>query len=409
GGLLVLPGGVDPHVHIQMPAGATSTCDTWASSTRAAAFGGTTTVIDFVEPSFPGQLLLQSFHSRLSEAQGESAVDYGFHMTLCAGDRATLDQVPEVVRAGMPSFKLYTTYAGFRLTDDELLAAFQAIAKAGGLALVHAESDAVIQNASARLRAAGRLAVSDFPESRPAAAEEEAVERVLSLASCAGAKVYIVHVSTRGAAEAVARARRDGQPAAGETCPQYLLLDETRYQEVGPGGAKYVCCPPLRSQDDQAALWEALRDGGLQTIGTDHCAFNFRGQKDAGAGSFPDIPSGLPGIELRLALIYTYGVQAGKISISRWIDLCCTAPARLFGLHPRKGELLPGADADIVLFDPRRTTTISSAELHEAVDYTPYEGLTLAGTVRTTILRGKVLVCEGVWAGAAPAGEFIAC
>jgi dihydropyrimidinase len=406
-GMLVIPGGVDPHVHLEMPAGKMVTSDTWETGSRATAFGGTTTVIDFIEPAFLGQPLLDSFKERQRQAQGYSWVDYSFHMTLCDADDTTLRQIPWVINAGIPSFKLYTTYSGFRLDDTSLLLALEAIGKAGGVAMVHAESDAIIQHATHRLQAAGCLAVRHFPESRPPLAEVEAIERVLSLAKYTAAPVYLVHISTRAGTAAIARAHQDGQLAWGETCPQYLLLDQTRILTNDFNGAKYICCPPLREKTDQQALWSALQTGKLHTIGSDHCAFNYYSQKDTGKESFLEIPSGLPGIELRLALIYTFGVLQGRITLQQWVDLCCTAPARLFGLHPQKGELVVGADADIVLFDTTRTAVITREILHENVDYTPYEGLALTGRVDTTLLRGQVLVRAGNWVGKTQAGQAI--
>ncbi len=406
-GMLVLPGGVDPHVHLEMPTGVTVTSDTWATGSKAAAFGGTTTVVDFIEPSYPQQPLLDSFDERLGQAAGHSAIDFSLHMTLCAADAPTLQQIPAVVAAGMPSFKMYTTYTGFRLSDEELLAALAAIGQAQGLALVHAESDAIIQQALQQLQAAGQTSLSDFARSRPGVAEKEAIERVLNLAQAAGAPVYIVHVSTQEGAAAIARARRSGQAAWGETCPQYLLLDESCIQTQDFSGAKFVCCPPLRTRQDQAGLWAALSNGELQTVGTDHCAFNYQGQKEMGRGAFTQIPSGLPGIELRLELLYTYGVKTGRLTPEQWVDLCCTAPARLFGLYPQKGELLPGSDADIVIFDPLHTETVTHAAVHENVDYTPYEGMELAGKVKSTFLRGQALVRDGAWVGEAQAGKFV--
>ncbi|HEY3345209.1 MAG TPA: dihydropyrimidinase [Anaerolineaceae bacterium] len=410
-GMLVIPGGVDPHVHLEMPTPATVTSETWETGSRAAIFGGTTTVVDFVEPSFPGEPLLDSFRERLAQAKGRSALDFSFHMTLCAADDSTLQQIPAVIAAGMPSFKVYMTYLGFHLADAELLDVFQAVARAGGVVLVHAESDAIIQHAARALQSAGRLSPRDFPESRPAAAEKEAVERVLSLAGYSHTPLYVVHVSTAAGAAAIARARQTGQPVWGETCPQYLFLDDTRITDPGQGSeaSKYICCPPLRSPADNQALWQVLLTQGLQTVGTDHCAFNFHGQKDAGTGSFPEIPSGMPGIELRLALMYTYGVVPGRISLSRWVELCCTAPARIFRLAPRKGDLVIGADADVVLFDPVAHTRITRSGLHENVDYTPYEGMSLSGMVRTTLLRGQVLVRDGAWVGELHGGEYIPC
>lgn len=407
-GKLVIPGGVDPHVHLEMPAGSLITCDTWETGSRAAAFGGTTTVIDFVEPVYLGQRLLESFAERQKQALRSSAVDFSFHMTLCDAQANTLQQVPGVIEAGLPSFKLYTTYAGFHLDDPSLLLTLDAVGKAGGLAIVHAESDAIIQHATQNLQTAGRLAVRDFPESRPVIAEVEAIGRVLALAQYTNCPVYIVHVSTQAGAAAIARARQDGQPAWGETCPQYLLLDQSHILSTDFNGAKFICCPPLRQLADQEALWSALQAGELQTIGTDHCAFNFYGQKDAGKRkSFLDIPSGLPGIELRLALIYTFGVLPGRITLAQWVDLCCTAPARHFGLYPQKGALALGADADIVLFDPTRQVAVTRDMLHENVDYTPYEGMTLTGMVDTTLLRGQVLVQAGEWVGKPATGCFV--
>ena len=407
GGKLVIPGGVDPHVHLEMPTPTTVTSDDWQTGSKAAAFGGTTTVIDFIEPAYPGQPLLDSYRDYLQKAQGRSAIDFSFHMTLCSADADTLQQVPGVVAAGMSTFKVYTTYPGFHLSDEDLLAVLEAVAKARGLVLVHSESDAIIQSEVNKLRQIGHLTVSDFPDSRPPVAEKEAIERVLSLASYASAPVYIVHVSTRDGASAIRRARQVGQAAWGETCPQYLLLDESKLKTGGFNGAKFVCSPPLRLPVDQAALWSALQENSLQTVGTDHCAFNFIGQKDLGKDSFLDIPSGLPGIELRLALLYTYGVKPGRLSLQQWVEACSTTPARLFGLLPRKGELSPGADADVVLFDPERSQTITQALLHENVDYTPYEGLQLAGKVTDTFLRGQALVRDEAWVAEKAKGVFL--
>jgi dihydropyrimidinase len=406
-GMLVIPGGVDPHVHLEMPTATTITSDTWETGSRAAAFGGTTTVIDFVEPSYPKQPLLESFRERVDQAQGKSAIDFGLHMTLCETNEETLRQIPGAIAAGMPSFKMYTTYKGFRLSDEEMLAALETIAKAKGLAMIHCESDAIIQHEVHRLQHAGQLSVWDFPSSRPEVAEKEAIERVLNLADYAGAPVYIVHVSTRSGGAAIARARQSGQAAWGETCPQYLLLDEGRVRTKDFSGAKFVCCPPLRAKRDQKFLWDSLKNGNLQTVGTDHCAFNFEGQKDLGKGSFLEIPSGMPGIELRLALLYTYGVKTGKLTLEQWVDLCCVTPARLFGLYPRKGEIVQGADADIVIFDPNCSEVVAHSSMHENVDYTPYEGMKLAGKVRTTLLGGQVLVRDGVWSGNPAGGAFV--
>ena len=415
-GLYVLPGAIDPHVHLQMDAftaaGPTVTSDDWATGTRAAACGGTTTVIDFVEPA-PAESLAQALAARRAQAEGRAAVDFGLHMTLSRADDATLAEVPAVCRAGVTSFKTYTTYAGFKLADDELLRAFQAVGRAGGLALTHAENDALLAAAARDLLEQGRRSPAEFARSRPAAAEAEALERALALAEAAGVPFYAVHISTARGAAALQRARSRGQAAYGETCAQYLWLTEAEYARPGFEAARFVCAPPLRTAADGAALWRALAAGDLQSVGSDHCAFNARGQKDlafAGAGrplpAFNEIPGGLPGVEARLALIHA-AVAKGQISLNRWVEVCCTGPARLFGLYPRKGSLEPGADADLVLFDPRKRVTLQKSALHENVDYTPYDGLVLTGWPVATLLRGRMAVREGQWVGGPPDGQFL--
>ncbi len=407
-GMLVLPGGVDPHVHLEMPTATTITSETWETGSRAAAFGGTTTVIDFVEPANASQPLMDAFRERLSQAQGKSSIDFGFHMTLISADEAIRQQLPEVFRAGMASYKVYTTYPGFYLQDHELTAIFEMVQSNQGLVMVHAESDHLIRQAAQHLQTAGQLSIPYFPESRPAQAEVEAVKRVIQLAAAAHAPVYFVHISTAGAANAVAQAQKDGLQVLAETCPQYLLLDEELIKLNASNGARFICCPPLRTKNDQDALWGSLNHS-IQSIGTDHCTFNANGQKDVSGESFLDVPSGLPGIELRMALIYTFGVKTGKLTLPEWVSLCCATPAKIFGLHPRKGELLPGSDADIVIFDPHSLSTIHITNLHENVDYSPYEGLELAGKVHTTLLRGKVLVQDGNWVGQQHTGVYLPC
>ncbi|MBI4316666.1 MAG: dihydropyrimidinase [Chloroflexi bacterium] len=406
-GKLVLPGAVDPHVHLDMPVGATRSSDDWETGTIAAACGGTTTVIDFVEPDLGGSLVA-GLAARRAEADGKAVIDYGLHMTLRRGDAQTLDQVPEAMRAGCTSFKTYTTYEGFRLNDAELLAALEAVGAAGGLVLVHAENDAAIQRGRRKFMAAGQTAPHFHPRSRPVPVEAEAIERALALAEVADCPLYIVHTSTGRGAEAIARARARGQRAYGETCPQYLVLTDAEYDRPGFEGAKFVCSPPLRPADNPPLLWQRLGAGDLQTVGTDHCPFFYEGQKELGRAAFTDIPNGLPGIEARLALLYTFGVGQGRLSLNRWVEVCCAAPARIFGLYPRKGTLAPGADADIVIFDPDREVTLSRAVLHERTDYTPYEGLALRGYPVMTVARGRVLVEDGKFVGAKGRGRFLA-
>jgi dihydropyrimidinase len=273
--------------------------------------------------------------------------------------------------------------------------------------MIHCEDDQTVRRATEALLAAGRRAPGEHGRSRPAHAEVLAVERAVDLAGEADTPVYIVHISTAGAAERVAAARANGRRVYGETCPQYLLLSEASYDLPGLEPAKFVCAPPLRSRSDQAALWQGLASGSLQSVGTDHCPFNYVGQKDRGADDFSRIPGGLPGIETRLALLHSYGVRPGRLTLRQWVELCCQAPARLFGLYPRKGSLEPGADADVVVFDPQRQVTLHHGGLHERVDYTPYEGLPLTGYPVLTVSRGRVVMQDGEFTGRAGQGRFL--
>lgn len=394
-GMWVIPGGVDPHVHLEMPTSTTVTSDDWHTGTQAAAHGGTTTVIDFVEPE-NDQTLLEALALRRAQADGRTHIDYSLRMTLTNAAPTTLAQIPAVMTAGISSFKLYTTYTGFALPDENLIAAFEAVGAAGGLVMVHCENDAIVQHSLAKLRAEGRLAPQFQPQSRPALAEVEAIQRVILLARFTGVPLYIAHISTNKGSQAVERARQHGQVVYGETCPQYLLIDETHNQNPDPReSVKFICAPPLRKVKDQQALWARLQSSGLQTVGTDHCAFNVTGQKDSGLENFERCPGGLPGIEARLALLHTFGVRAGWLPPQQWVSVCSTAPAQIFGLYPRKGSLEIGADADIVLFDPERRVKLGKSILHENVDYTPYEGLELQGWVHAAYLRGQLIASVG--------------
>ncbi len=409
-GLLVLPGAIDPHVHLEMPTPVATSSDDWFTGTRAAACGGTTTVIDFVEPE-PGESLLQALDARLAQAESKAVIDFSLHMTLDRVDEQTLTEIPQVVAAGLTSFKCYTTYS-MRLDDDQLLTALDAVGKAGGLTIVHAENDAIINRLRAEYIAAGKTAPRFHPLSRPAISEGEAIERVLALAAVAQAPVYIVHVSTQLGAEAIARAQSRDQAAFGETCPQYLLLTDERFGVPGFEGAKYVCSPPLRKPTDQDALWNALKSGVLQTVGTDHCPFFYKDTKNLGRSigdhpPFTEIPGGMPGIEGRLSLLYTFGVRTERITQNQWVEACSTGPARMFGLYPQKGALTPGADADIVLFDPEKQVTLSTAVLHENVDYTPYEGFELQGYPVQTYLRGQLIAENGEFIGNMQQGKYL--
>ena len=406
GGKLVLPGAVDPHVHLEMPQGAVVSSDDFETGTIAAACGGTTTIIDFVEPE-GDERLMEALVNRRAQADGRAVIDYGLHMTLVNARETTLAQIPDALQAGCSSFKTYTIYEGFYLEDTAMINALEAVRSAGGLVIVHAENRHIVKHLQDKFLAAGQDEPRFHPRSRPPIVEAEAVQRVLALAEIAGCPLYVVHVSTRLGVEALQQARFSGQTAFGETCPQYLLLTDARYDQPGLEGAKFVCSPPLRPVDNPPALWDGLARGHLQTVGSDHCPFNYAEQKTRGCDTFTQIPSGMPGIEARLALLYTFGVGQGRLSLNRWVEVCCTDPAKIFGLYPKKGTLAPGADADIVIFDPQREVTLSQEVLHEQVDYTPYEGFSLRGYPEVTIARGQVLCQDGEFIGPKGYGRFL--
>ncbi len=382
-GRLVTPGGVDPHVHLQYRVGGLDTADDFASGTRAAALGGTTTVLDFVEAR-PDQEMLEALQERRQQAATSSVIDYGFHMTIQPTDLGRLDQVAGVVRAGCPTFKHFMAY-GFCLDDGQLLASFRALAAAGGMAIVHAENWDVIRRLIAESLAAGQVHPRMHPRCRPAAFEGQAVGRALDLAELAGVPLYLFHLTCTEAVERLAAARARGVRAWGETCPQYLCLDDTVFERLG---ALPICSPPIRERAQQEGLQAAMVRGGLQVVSTDHCPFT-RAQKQA-APDFSKVPGGVPSLEARMMLVR--GLPG--MTPERWVDACCTTPARLMGLA-RKGRIEPGCDADLVLWDPQARRTLSPPTLHENVDWTPFEGLHVQGVPETVLSRGRVVVAEG--------------
>ena len=403
-GKLVTPGAIDIHVHMQMPiGGGVFSADDFFTGTRAAAFGGTTTIIDFVEPE-PQEPLLQALAARQAEADPRVVIDYGLHMTLAPPDLAKLDQVPAVVEAGCPTFKLYMAY-GFRLKDGELMQALEAVRDVRGLSVVHAENWDLICALVERNLAAGRTAPHWHPRSRPALMEGEAAGRLIDLAALVGTPVHIFHVSCAAVVERIADARRRGLPVTGETCPQYLLLTQALYDRPGVEGTLPVCSPPLRTEVDQARLWQALAQDALQIVTTDHCPFA-KADKARGLDNFSQIPGGVPSIESRFSTIYAHGVRPGHFSLSRWVEMCCTGPAQLCGLE-QKGSIAVGYDADLVVFDPEQRLTLSTETLHENVDWTPYDGVDIQGWPAVTISRGKVIVENGAFRGEAGQGRFV--
>jgi dihydropyrimidinase len=404
GGKWVTPGAVDIHVHMEMGLGdGVVSADNFFTGTRAAAFGGTTTIIDFVETE-PEQTLLEGLAARRAAADPQVVIDYGLHMTLGPAEIGKLDQVPAVYSAGCTSFKMYMAY-GFRLTDDQMMKALEAVRDVGGFPVVHAENWDIICALVERNVARGNLSPHWHPRSRPAPLEGEAAGRVIDIAAFVGTPLHIFHVSCADVVKRIAAARRRGLPVTGETCPQYLFLTWDAYDKPGIDGTLPVCAPPLRPQADQDALWQALADGDLQIVTTDHCPF-VKADKARGLHDFSQIPGGVPSIEMRFTSIYSGGVANGRLSPNAWVKLCCTTPAQLAGLK-NKGDLAVGFDADIVIFDPRGTTKLSTETLHERVDWTPYEGINLEGAVETTIRRGEVIIDKGEFLGRAGDGRFI--
>lgn len=408
-GKLVLPGAVDIHVHLQMPIGPFVSTDDFYTGTVAAAFGGTTTIIDFVETQ-PDETMLAAIATRRALADPRVVVDYGLHMTITPADIAKLDQLPAAFAAGCTTFKLYMAY-GHRLDDGQLLRALTAVHATNGLPVVHAENWDVILTLIADNLAHGRTQPHWHPRSRPALFEAEATRRIIDLAAFVGVPVHIFHVSCAATVAEIAAARQRGLPVTGETCPQYLFLTQELYDRPGVDGALPVCSPPIREQHEQDALWRALAQSELQLVTTDHCPFT-RTEKATGLGAdgrqadYSRIPGGVPSIEMRLAAMYARGVGEGRLSLQQWVDLCCTTPAKLAGLE-KKGHIAPGYDADLVIFDPQSAFTITPDTLHETADWTPYEGLTLPGWVQTTLVRGQVVVADGELQVGAGYGRYI--
>jgi dihydropyrimidinase len=406
-GYYVMPGGIDAHTHLDMPFGGTTSADDFESGTRAAAFGGTTTIVDFAIQA-RGTRMRQALDTWWKKAEGRACIDYGLHMIITDLGKAGLEDMDDMVREGVASFKLFMAYPNVLMVDDAtIFKALSQTSKNGALICMHAENGSVIDVIVARALAEGKTAPIYHALTRPPRAEAEAVHRAIAMAEIAQVPVYIVHLSSEDALNEVREARDRGLPAFAETCPQYLLLSQDELARPGFEGAKYVFTPPLRPKEHQPKLWEGLKHDHLQVVSTDHCPFCFKDQKILGKDDFTKIPNGGPGIENRLQLLYHHGVNEGKISLNRFVELTSTTPARIFGMYPRKGEIAVGSDADLVIWDPEAAYTISAKSHHMKVDYSMFEGFQVRGNARMVISRGEPIVDGNRFLGTPGRGRFL--
>ncbi|MCS5496410.1 dihydropyrimidinase [Cnuibacter physcomitrellae] len=413
-GKYVIPGGIDAHTHMEMPFGGTFASDTFETGTRAAAWGGTTSIVDFVV-QYPDQNILDQYHAWHEKAAGNCAIDYGFHQILSDVQDSSLTAMDELIEEGVTSFKLFMAYKGVFLSDDgQILRAFQKGASNGAMMMMHAENGAIIDVLVKQALEAGNTTPYFHGTTRPWQAEEEATHRAIMLADLTGAPLYVVHVSAKQAVEQIAGARDRGLNVFGETCPQYLYLSledqlGASSEEWGDfEGAKWVCSTPLRSKHEghQHHMWQSLRTNDIQMVSTDHCPFCMKGQKDMGIGDFSKIPNGIGSVENRMDLMYQ-GVVTGQITLERWVEITSTTPARMFGMYGKKGVIQPGADADIVVYDPNGHTSIGLGKAHHMnMDYSAWEGYEIDGHVDTVLSRGKVIVDDDQYIGAKGDGKY---
>jgi len=405
--MYVLPGGIDTHTHQDMPFGGTTSSDDFETGTRAAAFGGTTTLVDFaIQPK--GTRMRDALDTWWKKADGKASIDYGLHMIVTDLPDAGLEDMDDMVSEGVASFKLFMAYPGVLMVDDgTIFKAMSRTAKNGALICMHAENGSVIDVIVQKALAEGKTAPIYHGLTRPTTAEAEAVNRSIAMAEMAGVPVYIVHLSSEDALNKVREARDRGLPAFAETCPQYLLLSIEEMERPNFEGAKYVFTPPLREKKNLGKLWEGLKHDHLQVVSTDHCPFCFEDQKVLGKDDFTKIPNGGPGIENRLQLIYHHGVNDGKLSLNRFVELVSTTPARIFGMYPRKGGIAAGSDADIVFWDPQADYTISAKTHHMRVDYSMFEGFRVKGNVSKVMSRGEMVVENGQFLGKIGRGQYL--
>jgi dihydropyrimidinase len=407
-GLLILPGGIDAHTHLDMPFGGTTSADDFETGTRAAAIGGTTTIVDFAIQA-RGTKMRTALDTWWKKASGKACIDYGLHMIVTDLGTSGLEDMDDMVREGVASFKLFMAYPNVLMVDDAtIFKALQQTAKNGALICMHAENGSVIDVIVQQALAEGKTAPIYHALTRPTAAEAEAVLRAIAMAEMAGAPVYIVHLSSEDALNQVREARDRGLPAFAETCPQYLLLSlEETMNHNSFEDAKWVFTPPLREKKNQPKLWDGLKNDHLQVVSTDHCPFCFADQKILGINDFTKIPNGGPGIENRMQLIHHHGVNSGKLSLNRFVEITSTAPARIFGMYPKKGTIAAGSDADLVLWDPNAEHTISAATHNMRCDYSMFEGFKVRGNAKQVYSRGELIVENGKYLGKVGRGAYL--
>ncbi|WP_445505156.1 dihydropyrimidinase [Microvirga sp. G4-2] len=405
-GCYVMPGGIDVHTHVETVSFDTKTADTFETATVAAACGGTTTIVDFCQQDH-GHSLAEAVAHWDAMATGKAAVDYGYHIIVLDPTDSVIEELGTLPDRGITSFKLFMAYRGMNMIDDvTLLKALDQAKKTGALVMVHAENGDAADYLRDKFVAEGKTAPIYHALSRPPRVEAEATARAIALAEIVGTSIYIVHLTCEEALDELMRAKARGVDALAETCTQYLYLTKDDLDRPGFEGAKFVFTPPARTKKDQEVLWNALRNGALETVSSDHCSWLFKGHKDKGRDDFRKIPNGAPGIEERLMMVYQ-GVNAGRISLTQFVDLVATRPAKVFGMFPQKGTIAVGSDADIVLWDPHAEMTITQSAMHNAMDYSSYEGTRVKGIPKMVLLRGKVVVADGQYVGSPGDGQFL--
>ncbi len=393
-GHIIFPGFIDAHTHLDMDTAVMHTADNFESGTKGAVVGGTTTVIDFATQN-KGESLHEAMKNWHSLADGNSSCDYGFHMAITDWNDSVASEIDDMENLGVTSYKMYMAYDNLRLSDAEIFDALTKIHSVGGLASMHCENGDLINKLTMREKSLGNFGPSSHPKTHPSEIEAEAVTRYTCIAKMVGAPVYIVHVSSKEGLSAALCAKESGGEVYIESCPQYFLMDDSKYNLDGFESAKFVLSPPLRTKDDISSLWEQAGQEKIDVIATDHCSFNFDGQKDFGKDDFSKIPNGIPGVQHRVSLMYSYGVKTGKITLMQLVRMLSENPAKLFGLYPRKGVVAVGSDADIVVLDPSFRGKIHAEDMQMNVDYTPYEGMDTEGRIKQVYLRGEQVVEDG--------------